>query len=36
MAGRMDVFVPGNHIGIESAGNLRKKSVLEVHETKAK
>lgn len=24
MAGRMGGFVPGNHISIESAGNLRK------------
>jgi hypothetical protein len=36
MAGRMGGFVPGNHISIESAGNLRKKSIHEVHETKEK
>jgi murein DD-endopeptidase MepM/ murein hydrolase activator NlpD len=36
MAGRMSGFVPGNHISIESAGNLRTIYVHEVHETKVK
>jgi hypothetical protein len=32
----MGGFVPVNHISIESAGNLRKKSIHEVRETKAR
>jgi len=36
MAARMRGFVPGNNISIESVGNLRKKSIHEVHETKAR
>jgi len=36
MAGRMGGFVPRNHISTESSGNLRKKSIHEVNETKEK
>jgi hypothetical protein len=36
MTGRMGGFVPENHISTESAGNLRKKSIHEVQESKAK
>jgi hypothetical protein len=32
----MGGFVPGNHISIESAGNLKEKSIHVVRETKAR